>query len=142
MNIKEIILLISGVILFIAAVLVCFYHDMKDAKNGHINHSRGLLIKIGACSLSGVCFALSSNFIWIIALLSSAFMVASFFHLFFEMLWSVKVYSTPFHKSTATGKNKSGTDKDVEKLPMWAIIAIKLSLVLVSLYVYNIGLQK
>lgn len=134
-------MILAAIICFIGAVLLNYFNNLKDAKNGHINHSKALNIKIASCIPSIVLFAVSSNFIWIVALLSSSFLVGAYFFLLFEMLWSVKVYNVPFHKGTATGKNRAKTDKLLEDWPIAAIIALKLVLCIVSAWLYNIGLK-
>lgn len=134
-------MIITAIICFIGAVFLNYFNNLKDAKNGHINHSKSLKIKVVSCLPSIVLFALSSNFRWIIALLSSTFLVGTYFFLLFELLWSVKVYNTPFHKGTATGKNQGKTDKMLEDWPIAAIIALKLVLCIVSAWFYNIGLK-
>lgn len=134
-------MIITAILFFIGAVLLNDFNNLRDARNGHINHTRALKIKVVSCLPSIVLFALSSNFRWVIALLSSTFLVGAYFFLFFEMLWSLKVYKVPFHKGTATGKNQSKTDNILEDWPIAAIIALKLALCIVSAWFYNIGLK-
>lgn len=134
--------LITSIVLFIGAVLINLFNNLKDAKNGHINHSKAWKIKALSCIPCILSLSSISNFKWLIALTVSAFVVACFFYFFFDMAWSLKVYGEPFHKSTATGKNKANSDKLVSNWPVPIIIAFKLLLILLSLWLFNIGLAK
>ncbi len=134
--------LILGILSFAAAILINYYNNLKDAKNGHINHSKAFKIKALSCLPAIFLFASISNFRWVIALISSSFLVGSYFFLLFEMAWSLKVYNTPFHKGTATGKNRANTDKWLSHWSVAKIIALKLILCIASMWLYNFGLQK
>lgn len=138
----EVILLIFAVLSFIGAVMINYYNNLRDAKNGHINHSKALRIKIVSCLPTIAILASFSNWKWILALGSSAFLVGMLFMLCFEGAWGMKVANDFFYRSTATGKNKSNTDKWVQKWSRGFYISVKITLVLLSMYVYHIGLQK
>lgn len=142
MSQSSIIWLIAGILCFISAVLLNYFNNIKDAKNGHINHSKALKIKAGSCIPAIICLALATNFRWVFALCAASFITGSYFFLLFELLWSVKVYNSPFHKGTSIGKNKGRTDKLLEDWPIPAIIALKLVLCIVSAWFYNFGLKK
>jgi len=127
-----------AIILFIAAVVICFYNNLKDAKNGHINHTKNLMrVKVPACTPSIVFFALATEARWIWALFFSSLLVGSWFYLLFEGVWGLKVYNDPFHKSTATGKNRGFGDKVVADFPRWAYITMKILFIIVSTYFYS-----
>ncbi len=115
---------------------------MRDAKNGHINHSKALRIKIVSCLPTLAILASFSNWKWILAICSSTFLVGAFFMLCFEGAWGMKVANDFFYRSTAIGKNKATSDKIVQNLPKWLYITLKLLMVLFSMYVYYIGLTK
>ncbi len=139
---REPIWIVLAILTFIAAVLINYYNNLRDAKNGHINHSRALKIKIASCIIPVLIVASFSNFRWIWALLTAIFLVGALFVLFFEGIWGIKVANDFFYRSTAVGKNKSETDQWVQFWPKWLYIAVKIAMVLLSMYVYHIGLTK
>lgn len=115
----------AGLTLFTAVALMV-HIDLRDAKNGHINHSRALKWKILSCVIPGACFLLSlwqSNTWWLAGLISAG-MVGIWFTFLFNGLWGLRVDRDWFYRSTAEGKNLSLFDRIVRPWSRSFYIAI------------------
>lgn len=122
----------------IIGILICYFHDLKDARNGHINHSRGLKIKAGAVSISIILFFLRYN--WPIhdwwQLSYSIGFVGAWFLRLFNGLWGLKVANDFFYRSTAVGKNLSGYDRIVLHWPKILYALFECGLCISSTIIY------
>jgi len=111
---------------------------MRDAINGHINHSRTLKHKVYACIIPGCLFFLFHN--WPIKnwlqLLTSIFLTGSWFMFLFNGYWGWKVAKDPFYRSTAVGKNLSRFDRFFMHWPKLLYALFMLALVAGSTWLY------
>lgn len=114
----------AAIILLIGAVITCHFHDWKDARNGHTNHSRNLKWKILSCTPAGIFFLINltgwqSLMEWMTLWESvkSILLTATWFMFLFNELWGIKVSGDPFYRSTAVGKNLSWFDRQVLHWP-------------------------
>lgn len=110
-------MIIVAFILLIAAVILNYFNNLKDARNGHINHTRAWKIKAVTCIPSVILFTLSltsAPFLsWSTFLASgkSILLSGAWFMVLFNAAWGVKVARDPFYRSTAIGKNLSWSDR-------------------------------
>jgi hypothetical protein len=126
LNTLQNISIFTGGLTLLAAVLLMVKIDLRDALNGHINHSRSLKWKILSCAIPGVCFLIPlwNNSTWWMAGLVSLTFTASWFSFLFNGTWGLKVAEDWFYRSTAKGKSKSRFDKLVQSWPKKVYIAV------------------
>lgn len=128
----------AAIISLIAGILICYFHDLKDARNGHINHSRGVKIKWIATILSVILFFLYHNYPikngW--QLVRSFFLCGAWFLRLFNGLWGLKVANDFFYRSTAIGKNISKYDRMVLHWPKILYASFEIGLCFLSTYLY------
>jgi hypothetical protein len=128
-------MIITAFILLILAVIINYFNNLKDARNGHINHTRSWKIKALTCIPSVVLFTLSltsaPGFGWLTLLASgkSILLTGAWFMLLFNCLWGWKVYKDPFHRSTAVGKSLSWSDRKMLHWPKWLYVLFMVALV-------------
>ena len=134
-----VILILSGSVLLILAVIGTYFNNRRDGKNGYIDHSKALWLKSLFCLPSYACYVWASCYTgkWIWCLLFSFFLVCSWFYLLFEGLWGWQISNDFWYRGEATGKNQANSDKLVKPLRQWVYIAIKLALILSSTFLYS-----
>jgi len=108
----------AAIILLIAAVIINYFNNRKDALNGHINHTRAWKIKALTCTLPVILFTLSLtgwpvkwNWFLAMACTKSVFLTGAWFMFLFNGLWGWKVARSWFYRSSAVGKNLPWSDK-------------------------------
>lgn len=133
--------------LLFVGVVICHFHDWRDARNGHINHSRGLKIKSAVSFLSVCLFYYHIHTgpflpIWdqkwqvLWELVKSSWMTGAYFMLLFNSIWGLRVKKDIFYRSTATGKNKSWSDEIMDEWPRRVYIAFLLGNPILTTYLY------
>lgn len=114
----------AAFILLIAAVVINYFNNLKDARNGHINHTRAWKIKALTCI--PVVALLTINWTgwpvteWPVALTGfgkATFFTGAWFMFLFNGLWGWKVAKSWWYRSTAVGKNLSWFDRQVLHWP-------------------------
>lgn len=126
----------AAFILLIAAVVINYYNNRRDALNGHINHTRAWKIKALTCIPSVALFTLSLTgwpvkFDWFLAMActKSVFLTGAWFMFLFNGLWGLKVAKYWFYRSTAVGKDLPWSDKIFLHWPKWLYILFMVLLV-------------
>lgn len=126
----------AAFILLIAAVVINYYNNRRDALNGHINHTKAWKIKALTCILPVILFTLALTgwpvrWDWWVALAwaKSVILTGAWFLVLFNMLWGWKVARDPFYRSTAVGKNLPWSDEIFLHWPKWLYILFMISLV-------------
>jgi hypothetical protein len=116
--------------------------DLRDARNGHINHSRSLKFKILSAVLPGACFLISlwpTNSWWAAGLIASL-MTGLWFAFLFNGIWGLKIADDWFYRSTASGKNLSKFDKLVRSWPKWVyqVVTSTVTGAITTIYIKNL----
>lgn len=113
------ILLFAGGITLFAAARIMVHIDLRDARNGHINHSRSLKWKILSSVLPGLLLSRAlwnDNPLWLVILLGTL-LTGVWFAFLFNGIWGVIIANDLFYRSTAVGKNLSRFDRFVLHWP-------------------------
>lgn len=132
----------AAIILLLAAVVINYFNNLKDARNGHINHTRAWKIKALSCIFPVVLFTLSltraPQFNWSTLLASgkSILLTGAWFMFLFNGLWGWKVAKDPFYRSTAVGKNIAWSDKIFLHWPKGLYILFMVALVTGATLIY------
>lgn len=136
-------MIVAAVICLIASVIINHFRDLKDAKNGHINHSRAWKWKAIASIPAGVLFSLSITgvpvpIVWssLLSIPVASFLLMSWFLFLFNALWGIRVANDPFYRSTAVNKNLAWSEKIILHWPKWLYIFVMLGLCAGSLIIY------
>lgn len=123
-------------ILLIAAVAINYFNNLKDARNGHINHTRAWKIKALTCLLPVILFILALTgwpvkWDWSLAMACtrSVILTGAWFLFLFNAAWGIKVSGDPFYRSTAVGKNLPWSDRIFLHWPKWLYILFIVALV-------------
>jgi hypothetical protein len=133
----------AAIICLFAAVFINYFRDLKDARNGHINHSRAWKWKAIASFPSGVLFALGITgwpvpIKWhsLLSIPVSALLLLCWFMFLFNAVWGIKVANDPFYRSSAVGKNLAWSEKLILHWPKWLYIFSMLGICAGSLLLY------
>jgi hypothetical protein len=133
----------AAIISLIAAIIINYFNNLKDARNGHINHTRAWKIKALSCISSVILFTLYKTgyhllmewtTLW--ASGKSILLTGAWFMFLFNMAWGLKVANDPFYRSTAVGKNLPWSDKLFLHWPKWLYILFMLVLVSGATIIY------
>lgn len=135
-------MIIVAIISLIAAVVINYFNNLRDALNGHINHTRAWKIKALTCTPSVVLFTIywtgwplewptALNGVWRAVLFSG-----TWFMFLFNAAWGIKVSGDPFYRSTAVGKNLPWSDKIFLHWPKWLYILFMCALVTGATLIY------
>lgn len=134
--------LLSGIALFIGAIVFNVIRNHKIILDkGTVKHTKEWFVKAASCTPCIIAFALSSNFIWVVALIVSGVMVAANFWMDFDGFLS-KVRGHNFFFPGSIDEDDPNSDKFLHSIPIWLGATIKVLLAIGSVYLYIIGLQK
>lgn len=135
-------MIIAAFISLIAAVIINYFNNLKDARNGHINHTKAWKIKALTCILPVALFTISLTGLrfagWFTVLASgkSIFLTGAWFMFLFNGLWGWKVAKDPFYRSTAVGKNLPWSDRIFLHWPKIVYALFMVALVTVATLTY------
>lgn len=135
-------MIIAAIISLIAAVIINYFNNLKDARNGHINHTKAWKIKALTCILPVALFTISLTGLrfagWFTVLASgkSILFCGAWFMFLFNGLWGWKVAKSWWYRSTAVGKNLSWFDRKVLHWPKGLYILFILALVTGATLIY------
>jgi hypothetical protein len=140
-------LLASGIGLFLGAIVFNAIWDYRiwlkqlNLPKNKRNHNKGWWLKFLTSVPAAVCFALASNFIWVLALASTAFLLIAWFVFGFDMLYNTLRGYEPFYRGTEDGKDDAKTDNIWQSMPQWLHVTIKGILLILSTAAYYAGLD-
>lgn len=127
----------AGIILLIAAVIICHLRDWKENKEtGRVNHSKAWKWKAMLSIPAGIFFLINLtgwpvmwNWFAGVAFCKSAIFTAIWFLFLFNSLWGYRAAKDIFYRSTAVDKEISRWDKMVLHWPKAVYILFIVALV-------------
>ncbi len=128
-----------SILLLICAIIFCVIHDyLEFLDKGKIDHrnKKPLLIKAIAVLPAWLLFAFNSEAKLLWASSVSLLMCCSWFWLFFDGLFSVIRGYNFWFTGSEDGKEDAQTDNLLQSVPLWLHIFIKVTLIVISTYVY------
>lgn len=138
-------MILTAIISLILAVLINYFNNLKDARNGHINHTRAWKIKAVTCIPAVILFTihktglqLSMEWVTLWASGKSILLTGAWFMFLFNATWGIKVANDPFYRSTAVGKDLPWSDEIFLHWPKWLYILFMLCLVTGATIIYFI----
>src|SRR5690348_6491584 len=125
-----------------AAVIINLFNNLKNARNGHINHTKAWKIKALSCIPSVILFTINltsaPQFDWLTVLASgkSILITGGWFFFLFNAAWGWKVARDPFYRSTAVGKNLSWSDRVFLHWPKGVYVLFMIAMVTGATIIY------
>lgn len=137
--------LVIAISLFIGAILFNSWFDWRkwkanlNAASNRRNHKKGWRLKFVTCIPSVVFFALASDFLWVINLISVALMEVGLFSLFFDGVLNI-FKSQPFFYLGSDDDNDAHTDDFYQSMSHGWHITLKLIIAFATTGFYVLGL--
>lgn len=137
--------LVIAILLFIASVVFNSWWDYRiwkrqiNAEKNTRNHKTGWWLKFGTCIPSAIFFALASNFLWVINLVSVALMEIGLFSLFFDGILNI-FKRLPFFYLGTDDPDDAKTDDFYQSMSQGWHITLKIVIAFVTTGFYVLGL--
>lgn len=148
MTIQQIIWVVSGTVCLFFAIAYNVNYDHKiwlaqrNSNHSYRPHKKGWRLKAVTSIPAVICLAIASDFRWWWAILFSIGISMSLFLLFFDGWSAIKKGEGFWYTGSDDGEEDPESDKFFRDMPLALHIAIKLSLVVGSGFIYIIGLNK